>query len=238
MGAPPSISAGTTRARFRSLIPQLSEPLWKPPGGGYRTERMRNGPIHVLCALAAVGCAAADNPRARPVEPGIELRREERRYGVDGSTAEDLLQSLRARGPRESSRSYFGYTSWKMSWDGRAIATGDGCSLARVLVSVHLVTTLPSWEPHGTVTPALTARWERFFAALSAHERQHDRLVIDGAHELLDRLRSLQTASCATIRREAEAIQQAVVGAVHTRNRAYDERTRHGFSQGASWPPR
>ena len=178
-----------------------------------------------------------DGPRTDPVLPGIELRREERRYTVQGSTGEDLLQSLRRLGPKDESRSYFGFTEWTMSWEARPTPLEAGCALERVRVSVQLVTTLPEWTPAGTVADGLVARWERFVTALEDHESRHDELVLQGARVLLRRLRALRTTSCATLRLEAEATHHEVLTAVRTRNREYDDTTRHGVARGAYWPP-
>ena len=205
---------------------------WHPCEVDGLTSKLRAAALGVVALAAltgapqAVGAAAAGsrNPFAR--FPGLRIEH----YEVSGRTAEEIRASIdrhRALAPR-SRRRFDGYTFWSMYWHVPGRPEGP-CRVERALVMRQVTVSLPRLVDSGELSPAVRRRWRTYLRHLERHEATHVRHVYDGGRELV---RAVRNSDCAAARGVAEAILEAM----HRRNREYDRRTRHGLLEGAHFP--
>lgn len=169
---------------------------------------------------------------------GVEVDARESFYDVTGATAAALRAGMLRRGlTAASGRPVFGRHDWRVRWTYRTAPTIGGCELRDIRVQLTLETIMPRWRPPGDAPPALVAEWEEFVGALDTHERGHRGLSLEAGREAARALRSHASGTCAGLGRQASAAAQRVVETYRDRNRAYDDSTRHGATQGAVWPP-
>ena len=173
---------------------------------------------------------------ARPAGPAVRTDLQETTYPVDGASADAVLRSLLARGPRERGTPFFGLTTAQMELRFDPVERAGACELRGVGVDLALTVRLPTWDaPVGTPL-SLRADWRRFSDALRRHEDEHVQIAKRGADAIVQAVEGLRRATCAEadvdVRRRVDQL-QAEVEAAH---RAYDEETGHGRTEGAVWP--
>jgi predicted secreted Zn-dependent protease len=150
-------------------------------------------------------------------------------YEVRGRSPMAIRESLNEgrpadNGQRFDGRTTFEYqTSWERDSNGR-------CDPAAVQVTATFVVTLPELKSRGVLDRDQRLAWDRYFSALIAHEHNHVRIAQGGLEQLRTYLRS--APSCEAM----EAARQQIQTAMTEAQRAYDERTGHGRSEGARYP--
>jgi predicted secreted Zn-dependent protease len=156
-------------------------------------------------------------------------------YPVAGSSIRDLQSQMRANGPHDDAGAYAGYTRNKTYWHIRWQENGGSCSVTNVAVATYDTVTLPAWSPPPNADSALMAEWSRFVTMLGRHEEGHRDIAIAGAGEIARTLAMLSPqASCADLAASANAQGQAILAAIRTRQKQYDDETRHGARRGTA----
>ena len=177
---------------------------------------------------------AAAAPADKPERPGqVERNVRTQYYDVEGRTARELLQALRAKRPDD----YFGETAYQISFEYRTRRQGNLCTLVDPVVRLEVVMTLPRWQPGHGVSQVLKQDWAHFIRRLEQHEGQHLRLAEQGAQEVQNVLATAQ-GSCATLGTFVGERAQRIMERYDRLNRAYDTRTENGMYEGAHWPVR
>ncbi|MEM1055936.1 MAG: DUF922 domain-containing protein [Bacteroidota bacterium] len=170
---------------------------------------------------------------AKPVYSIIDIES----YEVTGTTQGEVLASLRELGPKSGQRDFFGMTETEMSYRYWKTPGDDGCRLEQIRLDLHVVITLPTWEPPRGTPYELKRDWARFETALRRHEDGHREIAEWGAREVYHALRSLRTPTCDTIDDAGREIAQRLRETSELRQAAFDRQTGHGRTQGAVWPP-
>lgn len=155
-------------------------------------------------------------------------------YPIEGASGAELRSSMDRCRPNVSGSDFDGYTAWFVNWKFSSV-NSNGCSIQSVKVHVRVDMYLPQWlNPSG---PPLVDTWNRYLAALNAHEAGHEQHGIDAADRVYQTLSALPPSSTCT-----EAIQAAnqaghdVVDTFAHEDATYDDQTSHGASQGAVFP--
>lgn len=149
-------------------------------------------------------------------------------YEIGGSTVSDLVNGLNQHQLSSPDGEHLADTAWNISWQFQQ-SGGSTCQPINVVVSTRITVTFPHWTPPAGASPELIADWNRFTQALATHEQGHVQLVLDGATRIKT---AISGASCDS----ANAAAQAVVRQIQQDNQAYDARTNHGVTQGATFP--
>lgn len=157
-------------------------------------------------------------------------------YDVAGTTEREVLESLRALGPTSHGRDFFGLTETEMSYRYWKVPTEEGCKLEQIRLDLHVVVTLPKWEPPRGTPYELKRDWGRFEAALRRHEDGHREIAEWSAREVYHAIRSLRTPTCDTIDDAAREVARRLRETGELRQASFDRQTNHGWSQGAVWP--
>ena len=188
----------------------------------------------------ALGCATThpENPALDAYPKGIAGSTEVTYYDIHGSTARELVAEMRKLGPKTSSGGiFFGETQSPLRWDWRLHTDGPMCSTTSVNVYVRSEITLPRWTPPSGAPPDLVAQWKQFIVALETHEIGHKDISGRGARDVLTALRRL-TVSCSTFSAEAKRSTDGILARMRVEQEMYDAGTRHGATQGATFPSR
>lgn len=154
-------------------------------------------------------------------------------YPVAGSSIRDLQSQMRANGPHDDAGAFAGYTRNSTYWHIHWREGGGSCSVSDVAVATYDTVTLPMWSPAPNADSALMAEWSRFVTMLGRHEEGHRDIAIAGAGEIARTLAMLSPqATCADLAASANAQGHAVLVAIQTRQKQYDEETSHGRRRG------
>jgi predicted secreted Zn-dependent protease len=195
-------------------------------------------PLVLAGTLAISACGTATPPGGLILSaPGMAADAREQYYEVQGATADELRRSLRENGPDVLGRRVFGRHDGNLRWTGRWSSASGECRMTEVRVELRSIVLLPRWRPPPEANDTLVAEWDRFVAALTAHEYEHRRLWADGARAARSALNRLRTRSCSTMQFEASRTVEHIMSRVRQSNRRLDERTRGGMTEGAVWPP-
>ena len=193
-------------------------------------------------AEAPVTAPSPEIPRAAasfgPVPSGMIVDLNTVHYEVTGTTVEKLRDALKAGAPRIDGKTWYGYAEWDVSWRYRYESQPSGCRMREVTVEFSSTLTLPEWDPPADADPGLVFQWTRYYEALKMHEEGHRIISAAAAREILNKLRLLRSMTCDDMSYLADQEGQRILDRCREENRAYDELTGHGRTQGASWPPR
>ncbi|MCB1191169.1 MAG: DUF922 domain-containing protein [Leptospiraceae bacterium] len=147
-------------------------------------------------------------------------------YYISGNTARELRQSINKNRPGK--KRYDAITKWNVKWKWPGYGKSN-CDLSRAELNHSIVVTLPYWEPPDDADPSVVNRWKRYMSNLSYHEQGH----VDIFFKYYNQMENvLENSNCDDAKGELEEILQEL----KEKNRSYDSRTRHGATQGATFP--
>jgi predicted secreted Zn-dependent protease len=192
--------------------------------------------LSLFAIVALTACASGTGkPALDEFPPGVTGGAEVTYYDIQGSTAPQLVAEMRRLGPQ--SGQYFGETQSPLRWSWRTKSNAVNCTLTAVSVRMRSDVTLPRWTPPKDTLPGLVAQWNQFIAGLETHEVGHKDIAARGAKDILHKLQTL-SAPCATMSEEAKRVTADIVARMRVEQIAYDTDTRHGATQGATFPGR
>jgi predicted secreted Zn-dependent protease len=155
-------------------------------------------------------------------------------YSVTGATVREIHQSLRQNRPWKNTSQMDGFTRWQVSWNFFVSPSGDKCRLTSFSTRTTVTITLPRWIAPTNATEDVRSAWERFITALGKHEAGHGQIAVAAAAEIHKRAKeSGQDADCAALKQKINSLGQSILEQYRARDREYDERTKHGVTQGA-----
>jgi predicted secreted Zn-dependent protease len=185
---------------------------------------------HSALAMALLGCLVlAPRPAAAEVSEALRYRY----YSGAIEPWQSLYCSLLKASPiRESGKPFLGRTNWQIRWDLRWQAGRSGrCTLERVHTRLDATITLPQRAPGDG---RAQASFEHFSQALLEHKQHHLSLAREAAKAIDKRIWQLPTmSSCHALNQAANQIGQRVLDKARRDERAYDQSTGHGRTEGA-----
>jgi predicted secreted Zn-dependent protease len=195
---------------------------------------------HAALALALVGCAKAqsDPADARTIplvtNPNVIQREEADDYVVKGRTLAEVSQEISRHGPTSQGKKYAGMHSSRFRYSYTSQMRAGKCS-PRPTVELYSVTTRPRWADSASAEADAQAAWGSYIKALRIHEENHRRIAFKYASNLHRRLSELGTSTCAELGREVTKLVNANSANSQKEQEAYDARTRHGLTEGATF---
>lgn len=206
---------------------------------GRSASRPRASGAGVALALIGLGLVACGTPTLNvPASPatGVRLRQDVTQYEVTGTSVPELRASIHTRARLQPDRTGFaGYTRWSLSWRyARSTMGPRGCTPDGVQVELELAVRFPTWADSASADASLRSEWQRYLAALKAHEANHAASALRGANRLARALRMMVAPSCGMLQLEGQKRAADIISAIREENRRYDETTRHGATEGAS----
>ena len=173
----------------------------------------------------------------RDCPDGVRLMTERSFYPVVGSTIPILMAVSKALGPRRGGVAHAAFTDWEVRWKYSCEAGPVGWTAGDLSVVVDATVTLPIWAPPRSASADVVGAWRRYVSALEAHEEGHTRLATLAGCTVDRSLRRLAPAPMPT-QLEALAARTGadVLEGFRELERAYDQRTNHGATQGVALP--
>lgn len=170
-------------------------------------------------ALATPALAAAPTPRI----PGAKMVF----YDVGGVTPEQIRERMTARHPKATG-GFDAVARWQYRWNWPGYGSSN-CRLSGATVTAEITVTFPRWTKPKTAPGPVVAAWRRYSLALAKHEKGHVDRAVAGVPVVL---RAIKNSSCT----RADAAARAQLNRINESNKAYDARTGHGKTQGATFP--
>jgi predicted secreted Zn-dependent protease len=187
-----------------------------------------------LAFLLLSACTAARLANRVPEGPLPETTEETSTYDIEGSTASQLRASLDRLGPVIDGARYDARSIWKVNWSYKFERGQGGCSLKNVSTTVKVTFILPRWPGEN---PEVGPHWQRYLSALLTHEKGHARIGIDAARFIVSALQALPPGrDCEVADSLAAAAAREELELARDWERDYDAQTRHGATQGATFP--
>jgi predicted secreted Zn-dependent protease len=195
--------------------------------GGSATSSVAND------ALAAAPPSTLDNATTAPPTDAVRLTTATEYYPVEGSTVRSLLASLRERGPSDGHGTWAANTAWAFRWSYQPVA-GSECRVGSARVDLTLTYTYPQWTAPADVAPTVVAAWDGYLARVELHENGHRDIAEAAAADLVKELEALPAqGSCGALAATARTTAGQILARHADEQRAYDQETGHGTTQGA-----
>lgn len=182
-------------------------------------------------ALAAALAAALALATHR-VQAEVQEEHAHDPYPVAIQPDQTLRQALHDATPiTVEGRRFHGYTHWNVHWNFWWHSDASGrCRITRV--STRLRTRIQMPELRGG-TPEQQTRFARYARALHQHEQGHVQFGRTAAQAIDRGIGALPEApDCPTLERQANALGQRLLNEQAAQERAYDQSTGHGSTQG------
>ena len=156
-------------------------------------------------------------------------------YDVHGDTLQDAGQWMNQHGPvGKDGRRFHGYTEWAVRWRYQLQPGRSACTVKSVETDLSVTMQLPQWHRPEGVSPTRAREWDRYMAALRAHEDGHADIGVAVADAIKRELPAMRSASgCPDLAKKLDRTAMAIVDEHKARELEYDASTRHGATQGA-----
>ena len=158
-------------------------------------------------------------------------------YNVAGSTIRDIHRSLAQARPWRDKSSMDALTDWSVTWRFYVSQSGDKCRCTSFSTTTTITMTLPRWIAATNTPPEIKTAWQRYITALGQHEAGHAQFALNATAEMQKQCRNLEMPDCDGLRSRISSQCQAILEDHRRREREYDERTKHGATQGAVLRP-
>lgn len=123
---------------------------------------------------------------------------------------------------------FHGSTAYRLNWTYYSTQNDSGvCQLQDVKVGIHITHIYPELVHSNGVSPAVISKWASTYAALVAHEAEHESIDIRAANDLNSQLLALR-APCDQILQSANDITSNSSQNLKTSNDTLDSATDHG----------
>ncbi|MEE2947810.1 MAG: DUF922 domain-containing protein [Verrucomicrobiota bacterium] len=163
------------------------------------------------------------------------VKRRDETYGVTGSSLQELRQMIDRNGPvnKDDGKRYDGLTEWSLTWDYKLKRHGKVWIVSRRSVLLEIKVLTPRWTDFHNKSGALRTQWRIYRANLLRHEEGHVKIALRaaraidkylgvcGASSSLEKLKSDIQKNTTSLLKQYRKIDQG-----------YDQRTRHGATQG------
>lgn len=154
-------------------------------------------------------------------------------YPVVGSTLPILMAVSKAMGPRRGGVAHAAFTDWEVRWTYSCKVSPAGWIVGDLAVVVDATVTLPIWTQPRSASADVVGAWRRYVSALEVHEEGHTRLATLAGWAVDRSLRRLSPAPTPTqIEALAARTGADVLDGFRKLERAYDQKTKHGATQG------
>jgi predicted secreted Zn-dependent protease len=151
-------------------------------------------------------------------------------YDVTGRSPDDVRKDMNTKrfvDPSDN-KPVDSLSQWRFGW--RMMRSADGqCDPSSITLNFTAEVKLPRLTGMDGLPKKTVERWQRYYAALLKHEAGHVGYAWSQRDVLLA---ALKASSCA----DMQATGKAEVAKIGAHDRSYDVETRHGLTQGATFP--
>ena len=171
------------------------------------------------------------------IEASPLVKRRNETYQVTGSSLHDLRQMINRDGPTNSDdgKRYDGLTEWSLKWDYKLKRRGKMWIVVNRTVLLDIKVLTPRWTDFQTAPGILRTQWQIYRANLLRHEEGHVRVALRAANAIDKYLGTCgASSSMEKLRNDIQKNTRALLKQYRKIDQSYDQRTRHGTTQGAT----
>ena len=129
---------------------------------------------------------------------------------------------------------HMGRTDWRLSYKYTRRATpGGGCQVGSLETVLDLKIRMPRWTPPAGAAPDQVSRWQRYSGALLGHEYGHVQNARNTETGFKRAALAAMAADCGSLDASLRSLFDNAIQQGNAADRAYDDQTRHGATQGA-----
>ncbi len=158
-------------------------------------------------------------------------------YQVTGSSARELRQIIDRIGPVNSDdgKHYDGLTEWSLTWDYQFKRRGKVWIVANRNVQLNIKVLTPRWTDFQNTPGVLQTQWRIYRANLLRHEEGHVKVALRAANAVDKYIGTCGgSSSLEKLKGDIERNTKILLKQYRKIDRSYDQRTRHGATQGAT----
>ena len=159
-------------------------------------------------------------------------------YDIVGDSAKELRHQIDTNGPLgEDGMRVDGHTDWHVAWTYQYAPAPGSCKFTELGITLTATIILPRWTAGDETSSALVKKWQSYIAALRVHEDGHYSHGIRAAEEIKSLGQSLGTSDdCSTMAKRFDDQAASILEKYRVADVAYDADTKHGRTQGATFP--
>jgi len=158
-------------------------------------------------------------------------------YTITGASLAEIRQSLRQSRPWKDKLSAEGFTAWRVGWRFAVTPSADGCRCSSFATQTIITTTLPRWIAPTNAPPEVGRAWATYLASLGRHEAGHAQFAFAAAADITKRVGQIgEQPACDSLKKTIDALAGQIVEEYRQREKEYDQRTKHGATQGVFLP--
>ncbi len=174
---------------------------------------------------------------ASNVEASPKVKRRNETYPISGSSLQELQQMINRHGPinNDDGKRYDGITEWSLTWDYQLKRRGKVWIVANRNVQLNLKVITPRWTDFQNTPGVIRTQWRIYQANLLRHEEGHVRIALRAA-QAIDKYLGVCGASSSLnkLKSDIQRKTNALLKQYRKIDQNYDQRTRHGATQGVS----
>ena len=160
-------------------------------------------------------------------------------YSITGATLPELRQSIRQNRPWKEKFEHDAMTDWRVNWQFSVAPSANGCRCSSFGTQTTIVVSMPRWIAPTNAPDTVRQIWTQYVAALGRHEAGHAAFAFAAAAEMHKRVKAAgDGADCDGLKKQINDLCQQIIEEHRKRDKEYDEKTRHGATQGAVMPGR
>ena len=184
--------------------------------------------ILFICLFALIDADAA------PV-----IKRKNSTYEVSGETPAEVRAQIDVHGPMhpKEKKRYDGITEWDLSWKYQMTRRGKIWIVTSRIVTLDIRVKVPQWADRKKAPPLAQRQWKIYRSNLIRHEQGHVNIATRAAHAIDKYIGTYGGAtSVKQMRANIDRNAKLILEKFRKYDISYDKRTRHGMTQGASFP--
>lgn len=171
-----------------------------------------------------------------PLQADVALVEEYQHYQIAPDTVTQIKRELRERSPiSRANQTFHGETQWTLVPNFRWAKHHNLCRIEDVHVQLNGTYLLPELVRDRETDSQTRTHFARYYEALLSHEKGHQDLWLEAGHKIERTLLEFEPFfDCRMLAQEAKTRVSAIIEEYRQKNRAYDQQTGHGRTQGAA----
>lgn len=135
----------------------------------------------------------------------------------------------------DDGKQYDGITKWSLTWDYQLKRRGKVWIVVSRTVLLDIKVVTPRWTDFQNAPGVLRTQWRIYRANLLRHEEGHVKIALRAAYAVDKYLGTCgASSSLEKLKSDIQKNTRGLLRQYRKIDRSYDQRTRHGASQGAS----
>lgn len=195
--------------------------------------------MHLMAASVRTGLAIvaiAATPLAhRDAHADPVIKEKITTYTVSGNTLKEVRADINSKRKAAAGGGYDSINRWNTRWRFTTENTGGSCVVTSVTVTLDIEIVIPKLASNAPTD--VRRRFDEYIERLMVHERGHSTHSVAAANEIEPALLAIAPeATCREAVKEANQRANAILARQKEIDKDYDARTRHGATQGATFP--